>query len=249
MNRALFVPPTRRILRSTCLYTLSGLVVTMIFGLVGFTLQMRATVALPARVDTPSASGPLAEVVNAWQTQSQMSVFVIRSQQFATSQRWYVPTNEGVTVGIDTFGSTAVIDLESDWRRNVDAQSIIDHRVLVSSIAYVSVGWPFQFLHGLLGIDPSLQPPMRRAGVITLHDPYHPTRLLILPIYCIWSGAFLNVLVWGMATMLVHRGLITVRSSYRRTIQRCVKCNYDLRGSITTDKCPECGRKVIIPGR
>lgn len=66
-----------------------------------------------------------------------------------------------------------------------------------------------------------------------------PTHVLV--------GPFLaNCLLWSASlfvAMRVPAAIRVARAQYRHRHQRCVACNYDLRG-VTYEVCPECGRPV-----
>ncbi len=63
-----------------------------------------------------------------------------------------------------------------------------------------------------------------------------------------WEYAFIPIFIVGI---FVAKALpewiawkIEQRKMHRLFNKRCLKCNYDLRGSDHLEKCPECGEKI-----
>jgi hypothetical protein len=61
------------------------------------------------------------------------------------------------------------------------------------------------------------------------------------PLRPIWSGVFIDSLVFAGAFALAHQGSLMGRRWWRRGRGRCPVCAYDLTG--LTGPCPECGKE------
>lgn len=62
----------------------------------------------------------------------------------------------------------------------------------------------------------------------------------MLPLRPVLPGFVLGTLVWGVASLALAWGCVSVRRGIRRRSGRCEMCGYDLKGT-PTGVCPECG--------
>jgi hypothetical protein len=64
----------------------------------------------------------------------------------------------------------------------------------------------------------------------------------VLPLNVAWPGFILNTIFYAAVCWLLFAAPFAVRRAIRRRHNRCLRCNYDLRGHHHgQDRCPECG--------
>jgi hypothetical protein len=103
-------------------------------------------------------------------------------------------------------------------------------------------GWPLRALQGEMAIRCNLAAAgwgqiRTPAGFITVQIRGNE---VFLPIQPLWKNAVINTFGYATICLMLHCGVICIRSAVRRRMNRCVKCGYDLRGQ-QTGRCPECG--------
>ena len=57
----------------------------------------------------------------------------------------------------------------------------------------------------------------------------------------IWPGFAINTVFYAGILWMLFAGPFALRRRSRRRRGLCVKCGYDLRGSVDANACPECG--------
>jgi len=117
----------------------------------------------------------------------------------------------------------------------------------IDEYVIVSTGWPWPSMHYTIerhGVDITRA---RAVGGIELgkvanvHD-FQPA----LPLRLLWFPFALNTLVYAAAIAGAALAARSLRRMIRARRNRCLRCNYDLRGA-AHEQCPECGLPCARP--